>query len=70
MAPWSVSRAGKYATLLALFLLVRGRVRRWRRSDLIVHGNFRALESVLTALLSRGVTLPLLRFARWVCRCV
>ena len=62
------ARAVKCAAAVVFLAAARARVRKWRRDDLIVNGYFRAVEAVLTALVSRAVSLPLLRMARWICR--
>ena len=61
-----VPRPAKLLAGLVAFALLRARTRRWRREDLIVHGNFRAVESVLTALLSRATYAQRLSHARLV----
>ena len=51
------ARAVKCAAAVVFLAAARARVRKWRRDDLIVNGYFRAVEAVLTALVSRAVSL-------------
>ena len=63
-------RAIKYSTALLVLAAGRSWLLKQRRTDLIFNGRIRALETVLIALISRMVTMPLMRLIRWLCRII